>query len=430
MASTGSFNTSVPSSSALARKLFSVALFAQTQKQPGFTRTLTGPAPSTGDAINKLKAQTSKDMPVVRITDLSKTAGDKVSVDVFGTIGGKPIVGDADAEGTGVALTNASMDIRIDLLTKVVDAGGKMSQKRTVHDLRNIAMANLTSYFARLDDQTTLVHLAGARGTEMNEDWVVPLASDGDFGAIMVNDVVAPSYGNHFLIDNGGASLAEPSVANIGAIASTDVLTLESIDNMRTMLDEMAFPLQPVKIADDPAAADEPMWVLYVTPRQYSHLLKATSNDIRSFQQNAWNRASYGSKHPLFKGEVGMWNGILVKKLNRAIRFGTGSSMNHVVAANKATAAETTTALPATIDATHALDRAILLGAQALGNCYGKNKGSDYHFDWLENPYNFGRALEVGGDCMGGKAKLRFNLGGTHVKDHGVMCFDSVVSLT
>lgn len=430
MASSGSFNTNVASSSALARKLFSVALFAQTQKQPGFSRALTGPAPSTGDAINKLKAQTSKDMPIVRITDLSKTAGDKVSVDVFGTIGGKPVVGDADAEGTGVALTNASMDIKIDLMTKVVDAGGKMSQQRTVHDLRNIAMANLTSYFARLDDQTSLVHLAGARGTEVNDDWVVPLASDDDFANIMVNTVKAPSYQSHYLIDAGGAALAEPSIANIGAIATADVLTLESIDNMRTLLDEMAFPLQSVKIADDPAAADEPMWVLYVSPRQYSHLLKATTNDIRSFQQNAWNRASYGSKHPLFKGEVGMWNGILVKKLNRAIRFGTGSSMKHVIAANKATGTETTTALPAGITAAFAVDRAILLGAQALGNAYGKNKGSDYHFDWLENEYNLGRAMEIGGDCMGGKAKLQFNLGGTHVKDHGVMVFDSVVSLT
>lgn len=428
MASTGSFNTSVSTSSALARKLFSVALFAQTQKQPGFSRALTGPAPAAGDAINKLKAQTSKDMPIVRITDLSKTAGDKVSVDVFGTIGGKPVVGDADAEGTGVALTNASMDIKIDLMTKVVDAGGKMSQQRTVHDLRNIAMANLTSYFARLDDQTSLVHLAGARGFESNEDWVVPLAADGDFGAIMVNDVKAPSFASHYLVDAGGASLAAPTVANIGAIATPDVLTLESIDNLRTMLDEMAFPLQSVKVADDPAAADEPMWVLYVSPRQYSQLLKATSNDIRSFQQNAWNRASYGSKHPLFKGEVGMWNGILVKKLSRAIRFNPGDAMKHVIEANKATGTETSTAVPA-LGAGYAVDRAVLLGAQALGNAYGKNKGSDYHFDWLENPYNFGRAMEVGGDCMGGKSKLQFNLGGTHVKDHGVIAIDSVVAL-
>lgn len=425
--STGGFATNVAAGSALARKLFSVALFAQTQKQPGFSRALTGPAPSTGDAINKLKGQTAKDMPVVRITDLSKTAGDKVSVDIFGVIGGKPIMGDTDAEGTGAALTNASMDIKIDLTTKVVDAGGKMAQQRTVHQLRNIAMANLTSYFARLDDQTTLVHLAGARGFQTTEDWVVPLASDGDFASIMINEVKAPSYGSHFIAD--GNYLKEPSVANVGAIEATDLFKLEHIDALRTLLDEMAYPLQPVKIADDPAAGDDPMWVLYVSPRQWSTLLTtAGANGIRAFHQNAWNRASYGSKHPLFKGEVGMWNGILVKKLNRAIRFAAGQAMNHVVVADAATGNETSTVIPA-IGTGFAVDRAVLLGAQALGNAYGKNKASDYHFDWLENPYNFGRALEVGGDCMGGKAKIRFNLDGK-VRDHGVMALDTVVSLS
>lgn len=427
--STGSFATNVATNNPAARKLFSVALFAQTQKQPGFARALTGPVPSTGDAMNKLKAQTSKDMPVVRITDLSKTAGDKVSVDIFGTIGGKPIMGDADAEGTGAALTNAAMDIAIDLSTKVVDAGGKMSQQRTVHDLRQIAMANLVSYFARLDDQTALVHMAGARGFEVNEDWVVPLASDSDFASIMINAVKAPTFGSHFIAD--GNYLETPTVANIGNIEPTDLFKLEHIDGLRTMLDEMAYPLQPVKISDDPAAADDPMWVLYVSPRQWSTLLTNTSSTgIRAFQQNAWNRASYGSKHPLFKGEVGMWNGILVKKLNRAIRFNAGQALRHVIEANKATGTETSTNIPAAVTAgSFAVDRAVLLGAQALGNAYGKNKGSDYHFDWLENPYNLGRAMEIGGDCMGGKAKIQFNLGGTHVKDHGVIAVDTVVSL-
>lgn len=83
MASTGSFATNVATGSALARKLYSVALFAQTQKQPGFSRALTGAAPKEGDAISKLKAQTSPDMPIVRVTDLTKTAGDKISVDMF-----------------------------------------------------------------------------------------------------------------------------------------------------------------------------------------------------------------------------------------------------------------------------------------------------------------------------------------------------------
>lgn len=428
--STGSFQTSVAKGSALARKLYSVALFAQTQKAPGFSRSLTGPAPTTGDALNKLKGQTSPDMPVVRVTDLSKTAGDTISVDLFGVIGGKPIMGDADAEGQGEKLTSSSMDVSIDLTTKVVDAGGKMSQQRTVHDLRNIAMAQLVSYFARLDDQATLVHLAGARGSQATKDWIVPLASDGDFASIMVNSVKAPTRNRHYVASgnylvNGGEQL--------GSIATTDLLKLEHIDGLRTLLDEMDYPLQPVKIADDPAAADEPMWVLYVSPRQWSTLLGNTgSTGIRAFQQNAWNRASYGSKHPLFKGEVGMWNGILVKKLNRAIRFGTGDSAKIVTSANAATATETSQAIAAAVTANFAVDRGLLLGAQALANVYGRNKASDYHFAWYENKYNFGRALEVAGDCMGGKAKTRFNYGtdaAPEPTDHGVLVLDTVVSL-
>lgn len=427
MASTGSFQTSVSKASALARKLYSVALFAQTQKTPGFSRALTGPAPTTGDAINKLKAQTSPDMPIVRVTDLSKTAGDKVSVDLFGVVGGKPIVGDTDAEGTGAALTSSSMDIAIDLLTKVVDAGGKMSQQRTVHDLRNIASAQLVSYFARLDDQSSLVHLAGARGTEASAEWIVPVDSDVDFASIMVNPVKAPTYNRHFVAS--GASVVKGG-QQLGSVATTDLMVLEHIDALRTILDEMDYPLQSVKIADDPAAADDPMWVLYVTPRQWSSLLTNTSaTGIRAFQQNAWNRASHGSKHPLFKGEVGMWNGILVKKLQRAIRFGTGSSAKIITSANAATATETTQAIAVAITASYAVDRAILLGGQAMANVYGKNKASDYHFAWYENPYNFGRALEVAGDCMGGKSKLRFDQAGVPT-DHGVMVLDTVVKLT
>jgi hypothetical protein len=169
---------------------------------------------------------------------------------------------------------------------------------------------------------------------------------------------------------------------------------------------------------------------MYLSPRQYATLLgeSTSNNNIRSFQQNAWNRASYGSKHPLFKGEVGMWNGILVKKLTRAIRFASGhGTYAYVTNANKATETETSAAVAAAITSGFAVDRAILLGAQALGNVYGKNKSSDYHFSWLENPYNFDRALEVAGDVMGGKAKLRFQLSGDDPTDNGVIAVDSVV---
>ncbi|MDV7402310.1 DUF4043 family protein, partial [Arthrospira platensis SPKY1] len=102
------------------------------------------------------------------------------------------------------------------------------------------------------------------------------LAADADFNAIMINEVKAPSFGSHFIAD--GNYLEAPTVANIGNIEPTDLLKLEHIDGLRTMLDEMSYPLQPVKISDDPAAADDPMWVLYVSPRQWSTLLGNTSS--------------------------------------------------------------------------------------------------------------------------------------------------------
>lgn len=418
--------TTVPAGNAIARKLYSVALFAQTQKQPGFVKNLTGAAPKAGDAESKLKGQTSPDMPIVRVTDLSKTAGDVISVDAFNVIGGKPLMGDTNAEGRGESLSSSSMDVSIDLMTKGLDVGGKMAQQRTVHDLRSIGMAQLVSYFARVQDQLALTHLSGARGFQTGNDWIVPLAADSDFASICINSVKAPTYNRHYVAN--GSTLDQGGVnATDGTMATTDVLKLAHIDALRQIIDEMDFPLQPVRIADDPAAADEPMYVLYVSPKQWSSLLTETSG-IRSFQQNAWNRASYGSKHPLFKGEVGMWNGILVKKMNRAIRFNEGDAYRYITSANAATATET--AGTVNFSGSGVLDRAILLGGQALASVYGRNKSSDYYFSWYERPYNFERNLEIAGDAMGGYAKLRFNydVNGTPTPtDNGVLVLDTAV---
>jgi N4-gp56 family major capsid protein len=423
--------TQVPAGSPLARKVFGAALFAQTVRAPGFSRNITGNAPKQSDAEAKMKGQTSPDMPIVRVTDLSKSAGETISVDMFNTIGGKPIVGDRNAEGQGESLTSSSMDIKIDLLTKVVDAGGKMAQQRTVHQLRGLAMSQLAAYFPRLDDQLSLVHLAGARGSQNGVDWVVPLASDADFGSIVINAIKAPSYNRHFVCD-GSALVA--GGAQLGSIASDDVFKLEHVDELRYRLDSMEFPLQPVKIMDDPAANDEPLWVLYVTAAMWNSILTSTSgtNNWRTFLQNAWNRKSYGSKHPLFSGEAGMWNGILIRKMERmAIQFAPGEVTKHY--ANAAATSESNVTVNGSLTSGHAVHRGILLGAQALGTVYGRNQSSDYHMSWMERPYNFERNLEVAADVMGGKSKLKFdypNADGTVTPtDHGVIVVDAAIKL-
>lgn len=425
--------TSVASGSSVAIKEYSVALFVQTQKTPSAMKNLTGPAPKQSDAERKLKLQTSPDMPIVRVQDLAKGAGEAVSVDCVNIIGGKPVMGDRDAEGKGEKLSFSSMDVKIDLTTKPIDAGGKMSQQRTRHMLRTLALANATGYMAKFESQLCHVHLAGARGDLNRQTWPIPLATDPDFAEIVVNPIKAPTYNRHYVVSGSGTSVTQGGAA-LASIAATDVMKLDVLDALRLILDEQELPIQPVKITDDPAANDDPMWVFLCPPRVYDSLKTASGSNLRTFQQNAWNRASYGSKHPLFLGEVGMWNGILVRKVDDFwVRFYSGSAVKHVSAANAATATETDVTVNVALSTTHAVERCLLLGAQALANCYGRSQSTDYHYSWLERKYNFERALEVATEMMGGKAKLRFDVpnpdGSKTPTDHGVIAVDVAVKL-
>lgn len=428
--------TQIPVGSTLARKVFGAALFANTQRQPSLSKSLTGNAPKQSSAEAKLKGQTSPDMPIVRVTDLSKSQGDMVSVDLINQTGGKPIMGDRMAEGKGERLDMSSMDIRIDLTTKVVDAGGKMTQQRTVHGLRGLAMANLQGWFTRFNDQSSIVHLAGTRGSQVGTDWVVPLSTDPDYSEIMVNSVKAPTYNRHFVAD---ASSVVQGGQQLSSIDSTDIFRLEHIDVLGALIDDMEFKLQPIRLPGDQAADDSPLYLLLVTNRQWQSILtNTTANSLqwRTFLQNAWNRASSfegGKRHPLFTGDAGVWHNILVRKTDRAIRLNPGDAVQYCTSAGAATAAETSVTVNGSLGAGFAVDRALLLGGQALAHVYGKNQGSDTFANWMERRYNFERNLEVAGEVMGGKAKLRFSVPDAHGNkiptDNGVLVLDTAVNL-
>lgn len=432
--------TNIAAGSAMARKVYGAALFAKVVSAPTLVKNLTGPAPKQSDAEAKLKGQTVPDMPIVRVTDLASTAGDTVSVDAFDTVTGKPIMGDKNAEGRGVALSSSSMDVKIDNSTFGVDAGGKMSQKRTVTQLRGIAMAQLLGYFPRLDTQKALIHMAGARGTQTGKDWVVPLASDEDFSDIMINTVKAPTYNRHLVIKGtsfevGGARLD----AGAGTpIATTDLWTLNHVDELSMVLSDHNMALQPVKIHDDPAADDDPIkGILFVTERQWVSI--KASSDYKTAVQTAWARKSYGTKHPLFSGEPIMWNGILIRKLPKfAIRFKAADTVKYIAVGNRYVAAQTESdaTIPSGFTGAaggYAVERSLLLGAQALAYVFGSNKQSGSGFNWLERLYNYERNLEVAGESMCGMAKLRFTYddgaGNMEPTDQGVFVIDSSVKL-
>lgn len=404
--------TNIPLGSPLARKVFSVGLFSRVQHAPGFMNLLAGEMPKDGSFAAKAKGQTSPDYPIVKAGDLAKGAGDTISIDLFNILQGKPVMGDKRIEGRMMQLTSSSMDVRIDQVRGGADSGGRMTQKRTVHNLRPISMAGLQAWMQRLEDQAALVHLAGARGTQETTDWVIPLASDPDFSEIMVNTIKAPTKNRYFVANDATGP---------DSIGTNDALTLQDIDSIVAQLRESPAVIQSIKVKGDERSWNEPLWVMLVTERQWLYLQSRTSQTAwREAIKNAYERKSSGVKHPLFDAyETIMWNGMLIKRMNRyAIRFAAGA--NVVVDTG---GADGKTYTESTVQTAQPVDRAIIVGAQAMAKAYGKS-ASDYFYDWSEKEVDHGNSIETVASTITGCAKIRFKIDDADT-DFGVAVVDS-----
>lgn len=119
--------TSIPTTSGLAPKKWSDALFAMVAKQPTPVNSLSGPAPTIDRASKVLRRQSTTDMPIMRVNDLAQSAGDTVRVDCANIVKMRPVMGDENAEGKGAKLDFTYKDVRIDMATLPVSAGGKMT---------------------------------------------------------------------------------------------------------------------------------------------------------------------------------------------------------------------------------------------------------------------------------------------------------------
>lgn len=398
---------------AQANKLYQVALFTAANRNRSMVNILTEQeeAPKAVSPDKKSTKQTSAGAPVVRITDLKKERGDEVSFSIMHKLSKLPTMGDQRIEGRGEDLSRADFTLRIDQGRHLVDAGGRMSQQRTKFNLVSSAKTLLGTYFNDLQDQCAVVHLAGARGDFMADDVIVPLASHPEFMKIMINDVLPPTHNHHFF---GG------DATSLEAVDSSDVFTLSLVDNMALYIDEMAHPLQPVRLKGDELYGEDPYYVLYVTPRQWNDWYTSTSGkDWNQMMVRAVNR-SKGFNHPLFKGECAMWRNILVRKYaGIPIRFYTGSK---VQVSNNDLAATTQQ-----IEVKTNIDRAMLLGAQALANAYGQRNGG--HFNLVQKKTDMDNRTEIAIDWINGLKKIRFEDKTGRMQDHGVIAVDTAVRL-
>lgn len=414
----------------LAIKLQSAGLFSANMQRNTNINRLCGKLPQQADAENTIRRQSSNELPVVRCMDLQKTAGDEISFDLINPLGGKPIMGSRHAEGMGRTMNFSQDRLRINQVRYPISAGDTMSQQRTPHDLRKLARSLGQNYMDRFTDQSILTHLAGARGFHDNIEWAVPLANDLDFAEILVNPVKAPTKNRHFMSTGSGIETVK-AAGNEITIATTDVMNTDLIDALRTQLDSMPIPPPPVIFEGDKMASDSPLRVLLVSSEQYTSILQSNSGQFRTFQANAMARAQSAGQNPLFTGEAGLWNGILIVKMPKPIRFYSGNPINWCQ--SYTTETETTTDLvPAAFGTGYAVDRALLLGGQALMEAWGKHNKSGFPFFFSEKELDHDDKVEILVGAINGRSKIRFQIDHGDSKqftDFGVIAIDTAVKL-
>ncbi|OEE65856.1 N4-gp56 family major capsid protein [Enterovibrio norvegicus FF-33] len=395
-----------------ARRLQEAALFTAANRNRSFTNMLTEQAPKAAKGDMKGNKQTSSGAPIVQVTDLKKTKGDTVDMQIVHKLTKRPTMGDQRIAGRGESLDFTAFELSIDQGRHQVDAGGKMSKQRTAHNLMSTSRTLLGTYYNDLKDQLATVHMAGARGDFIADDTIVPLSAHEEYAGMLVNDVLPPTYDRHFF--GGDATTFE-------TLDQADVFSMSVVDSLSLFLDEMDHPIQPIRFNEDKLAGDEPFFILNITPRQWNDFKQTSSyKDWQQLAATAMKRKGDFS-HQVFRGDCVMHENILVRKyLGMPIRFNTGSTVNVAGNDNEATVRQVT--------ASTSIDRAMLIGAQALADAWGStSKGSQFsvHTEKTDS----GNRDEVTIAWMNGLKKIRFKDKNGRMNDHGVVAVDTAISM-
>lgn len=215
-------------------------------------------------------------------------------------------------------------------------------------------------------------------------------------------------------------------------LATTDQLKIDVVDAIRTYVDQIALPPPPVQFDEDQAATDSPVRVLLLSPAQFG--LFTTDPNFRTYRANALERARIAKDHPLFVSpDSALWNGILLVKMPKPIRFYAGDAIKYC--ADYDTETESSVIVPSSFGTNYAVDRGILLGGQALAQAFAaaKSEQGGMPFFWSEVEKDHGDKMEILIGAILGMSKVRFAVDrgdeGVQFTDHGVSVIDTAVPI-
>lgn len=356
---------------AKAVKRFSAFLAVDTARVSYFNKKFMGVGPESG-------------MPIQMLPQLESDAGEQITFDLSMQLRQQPIEGDDVQEGTEEDLKFYTDNVYIDQMRGGVNSGGRMTRKRTIHDLRRVARARQAEWWGRIFDELFFIYLSGSRGA--NTEYIFPLSYTG-----FSNNSIQTPDAEHQMFGGDATSFA--------TISNDDQITTVEIDRAITKAVMMGGgtagtpQIQPIMVDG------EEHYVLLMSPWQAFDLRTATgASNWLEIQKAA--AAAEGRKSPIFKGGLGMHNSVVLHSHKGVIRFTDAGSGSDQPAA-----------------------RALFLGAQAAVVAFG-SPGTGLRFNWHEETRDNGNQLVISTSSIFGLKKTRFTIEGT-AKDFGIIALDT-----
>ena len=314
-------------------------------------------------------------------TELEKDTRDTVSFDLSVQLRGTPTRGDDTLLGKEEALKFYTDEVKIDQMRHSVSKGGKMSQKRVVHNLRKVSKDRLSDYWSKYMDELYFMYLSGARG--MNEDYFEATDFTGHAG----NPIQAPDN-THLLY--GGDAVSKATLEAADKMSRDLIVRTNTTASMLRAQNPDVASINPVTIEG------ENRYVLLMSKWQSHDLKKDTGDTGWATIQKAIASAE-GNKSKLCKGGLGMIDNTVLHDHESVIRFDDYGAGSNVQAS-----------------------RALFMGRQAAVVAFGVPGKSSGRFFWEEETTDYKNKLNVAAGTIAGLKKTRFN-----GNDYGVIALDT-----
>jgi N4-gp56 family major capsid protein len=362
-----------------------------------------------------IEAQT----PIQILPHLENDAGDQISYDLVMQLKMQPVEGDNTLAGQEEDLKFYTDSVYIDQMRGGVNTGGRMTRKRTIHDLRKVARARQGEWWARVFDELIFMYIAGCRG--INADYIFPTSYAG-FANNSLVDPITSGDTDHYLFaarsDNGVIPTSRTD-ANWVAQGSTgnNLMTLTMLERAQSRAETMGGGATGVPAIEPIMIDGEEHYVVVMHPWQAYQMRTSTSTGQWLDIQKA-AAAAEGRNNPIFKGSLGMYNNIVLHTHRAVIRpNNAGTGTGYGASSNVGVA------------------RALFMGRQSGVVAFG-SPGNGLRFDWQEDYEDRGNQVIISTSSIFGVKKTSFTTDGTTLagssgsvkRDFGVIAMDTVAS--